>query len=212
MCPSYQATRDEKDSTRGRARVLQEMVNGTLVRRLARPRSREALDLCLSCKACAAECPAGVDMATYKSEALYQAYRQPGRAAHYAWASCPAGPRWPRTPTARLANAACPAWRARPSGRRRGPAPVPARFAPQTFRAWFGKRRLDRPGAARPRYGGCPPGRTARPAPRPPPRPVLLLVDTFTNAFAPRSARPRCGCSRPPATRSRSPTGRSAAG
>jgi FAD/FMN-containing dehydrogenase/Fe-S oxidoreductase len=76
MCPSYQATRDEKDSTRGRARVLQEMVNGTLVRGGWRaPAVRESLDLCLSCKACASDCPAGVDMAAYKSQALYEGYR-----------------------------------------------------------------------------------------------------------------------------------------
>ena len=76
MCPSYLATRDEKDSTRGRARVLQEMANGTLVQGgWASPEVHEALDLCLSCKACASDCPTGVDMAAYKSEALYQTYR-----------------------------------------------------------------------------------------------------------------------------------------
>ena len=64
MCPSYLATRDEKDSTRGRARVLQEMAAGRLVTGGWRaPEVREALDLCLSCKACATDCPAGVDMA-----------------------------------------------------------------------------------------------------------------------------------------------------
>ncbi|MGW0737228.1 FAD-binding and (Fe-S)-binding domain-containing protein [Streptomyces sp. NPDC002851] len=76
MCPSYQATRDEKDSTRGRARVLQEMVNGTLVQGGWRaPEVRESLDLCLSCKACGSDCPAGVDMAAYKSQALHEAYK-----------------------------------------------------------------------------------------------------------------------------------------
>nr|MDQ6937956.1 FAD-binding oxidoreductase [Actinomycetota bacterium] len=86
MCPSYLATRDEKDSTRGRARVLQEMVNGTLVENGWRaPEVHEALDLCLSCKGCASDCPAGVDMATYKAEALHQRYRRRVRpAAHYA--------------------------------------------------------------------------------------------------------------------------------
>jgi FAD/FMN-containing dehydrogenase/Fe-S oxidoreductase len=76
MCPSYLATRDEKDSTRGRARVLQEMINGTLVEGGWRsPEVAESLDLCLSCKACGSDCPAGVDMATYKSLALSERYR-----------------------------------------------------------------------------------------------------------------------------------------
>ncbi|UGT52553.1 FAD-binding and (Fe-S)-binding domain-containing protein [Nocardia asteroides] len=72
MCPSYLATADEKDTTRGRARVLQEVVRGELDWRA--PAVEESLDLCLSCKACASDCPAGVDMATYKSEALYRRY------------------------------------------------------------------------------------------------------------------------------------------
>ncbi|MBA3781486.1 MAG: FAD-binding oxidoreductase [Nocardioides sp.] len=74
MCPSWQATRDEKDSTRGRARVLQEALDGELVHGLADPAVGEALDLCLSCKGCASDCPTGVDMATYKSQALHQTY------------------------------------------------------------------------------------------------------------------------------------------
>ncbi|NLS09357.1 FAD-binding oxidoreductase [Nesterenkonia sp. MY13] len=74
MCPSYLATRDEKDSTRGRGRILQEAMDGTLVKGLADPAVHEALDLCLACKGCASDCPAGVDMATYKAEALYQTY------------------------------------------------------------------------------------------------------------------------------------------
>jgi FAD/FMN-containing dehydrogenase/Fe-S oxidoreductase len=75
MCPSFQATREEKDSTRGRARVLQEALDGTLVSGLADPAVHEALDLCLSCKGCASDCPTGVDMATYKAETLHQTYR-----------------------------------------------------------------------------------------------------------------------------------------
>ncbi len=76
MCPSYIATREEKDSTRGRARVLQEMLNGSLVDRKYRSAEvHDALDLCLSCKACATDCPAGVDMATLKAEVLHQRFR-----------------------------------------------------------------------------------------------------------------------------------------
>jgi len=75
MCPSYEATREEKDSTRGRARVLQEALDGSLVHGLADPAVHDALDLCLACKGCSTDCPTGVDMATYKSEALAQRYR-----------------------------------------------------------------------------------------------------------------------------------------
>ncbi|WP_201292800.1 FAD-binding and (Fe-S)-binding domain-containing protein, partial [Cellulomonas citrea] len=110
MCPSYQATGDEKDSTRGRARVLQEMANGTLVTRgWSAPEVAESLDLCLSCKACSSDCPAGVDMARYKSEVTYRRYRGRLRPMnHYAlgWL-----PRWARLLTgvpglAAVANAA----------------------------------------------------------------------------------------------------------
>ena len=86
MCPSYEATRDEKDSTRGRARVLQEMVDGRLVKDgWSSPEVHEALDLCLACKGCATDCPTGIDMATYKVEALHQRYRRRLRGrSHYA--------------------------------------------------------------------------------------------------------------------------------
>ena len=73
MCPSYQATRDEKDSTRGRARALQEMVNGSLITGGWRsPEVAEALDLCLSCKGCSRDCPTGIDMAAYKARVTYE--------------------------------------------------------------------------------------------------------------------------------------------
>ena len=76
MCPSFIATREEKDSTRGRARALQDMLNGGVVTDgWASPEVHEALDLCLSCKACANDCPTGVDMATYKSETLHRTYQ-----------------------------------------------------------------------------------------------------------------------------------------
>ncbi|HVU93141.1 MAG TPA: (Fe-S)-binding protein, partial [Jatrophihabitans sp.] len=164
MCPSYLATRDEKDSTRGRARVLQELANGSLVQGYRAPELQEALDLCLSCKGCSADCPAGVDMATYKSEVLYQRYRRrPRPASHYSlgWL-----PRWARLAARapRLANAtlrgpglAALAKRAGGIDQRR---PLP-RFATRTFRDWF---------AGQPRTEG---------------RPVLLWVDTFTDAFSP---------------------------
>ncbi|HET6626033.1 MAG TPA: FAD-linked oxidase C-terminal domain-containing protein [Nocardioidaceae bacterium] len=107
MCPSYVATRNEKDSTRGRARVLQEMLNGQVVRDGWRSEEvHEALDLCLSCKGCARDCPTGVDMATYKAEALHQRYRRRLRPrSHYALGRLP---RWARLaqPLAPVANRA----------------------------------------------------------------------------------------------------------
>ncbi|MFD3620453.1 FAD-binding and (Fe-S)-binding domain-containing protein [Streptomyces sp. NPDC058676] len=76
MCPSYRATGDENDSTRGRARVLQEMLRGETIQDGWRSTEvRDALDLCLSCKACSTDCPVGVDMATYKAEFLHQHYK-----------------------------------------------------------------------------------------------------------------------------------------
>ena len=75
MCPSYLATREEKDVTRGRARILQEAANSQLVKAIDSPEVLEALDLCLACKACSADCPAGVDMARYRSEALFRTYQ-----------------------------------------------------------------------------------------------------------------------------------------
>lgn len=85
MCPSYAATRKEKDSTRGRARALQEMLNGGVVSDgWSSPELHDALDLCLSCKACANDCPTGIDMATFKSETLHRTYQGKLRPrAHY---------------------------------------------------------------------------------------------------------------------------------
>jgi FAD/FMN-containing dehydrogenase/NAD-dependent dihydropyrimidine dehydrogenase PreA subunit len=76
MCPSYRATGEERYSTRGRARLLWEMLAGALREEGFKSRAvQEALDLCLSCKACKSECPVQVDMAAYKSEFLAQRYR-----------------------------------------------------------------------------------------------------------------------------------------
>ena len=164
MCPSYVATQDEKDSTRGRSRVLQELANGTLIDGFKSDEVAEALDLCLSCKGCSSDCPAGVDMATYKSEVLHQRYRRRLRPpTHYAlgWL-----PRWarlaskmPKIANATLRNQALAKTAKRLGGidERR---PLPS-FAEQTFRAWF---------AARPARPGAP---------------VMLWPDTFTNHFTP---------------------------
>ncbi len=165
MCPSYLATRDEKDSTRGRARVLQELANGTLVNGFAAAEVAESLDLCLSCKGCSSDCPAGVDMATYKAEVLYQRYRRrPRPPAHYSlgWL-----PRWARLASHApgLANAVLRtpalAGLAKRAGGIDARRPLP-RFAAQTFRAWFAERAGAKAGT-----------------------PVLLWVDTFTDHFTP---------------------------
>jgi Fe-S oxidoreductase len=75
MCPSYMATRDEMHSTRGRSRLLFEMLEGNPLREGWRDETvKEALDLCLACKGCRAECPVNVDMATYKAEFLSHYY------------------------------------------------------------------------------------------------------------------------------------------
>ena len=79
MCPSYRATRDEEHSTRGRANILRLAMSGQLGKNgLTDDRVMEALDLCLSCKACKSECPSNVDMAKLKSEVLQAHYDQNG--------------------------------------------------------------------------------------------------------------------------------------
>jgi Fe-S oxidoreductase len=176
MCPSYLATRDEKDSTRGRARVLQDVVSGALGPNGWRSDTvHDALDLCLACKGCASDCPTGVDMASYKAEALYQKYRhRPRPRSHYAlgWL-----PRWSRLAShaPRLTNAVLSSrllhpivtWAAGVDGRRGLP-----HFAPVTFRRWFAERGADAAAAA----SGPAAGSVGE---------VVLFVDTFTDSFSP---------------------------
>ena len=174
MCPSYLATRDEKDSTRGRARVLQEMANGTLVSGGWRsPEVRDSLDLCLSCKACSSDCPAGMDMAQYKSEVTYRAYRRRLRPrSHYALGQLP---RWARLAGAapRLANALL----------RIGPLATAVLAA-----GGMDTRRAIPPFAEVP-FRRSPARRSATPGPRPAPgdaqRRVVLWADSFSDAFDP---------------------------
>jgi len=187
MCPSYLATRDEKDSTRGRARVLQEMANGTLVSRgWSAPEVHEVLDLCLSCKACSSDCPAGVDMAQYKAEVLHRTYRRRLRPVnHYAlgWL-----PRWTRLVTgvpglARLANAVLGV---RPLARlvlRAGgmdPRRSMVDFAPAPFRTRVRRGQVDvrRGGAPAPGTDLAVTATSGRP-------PVLLWTDSFSDTLAP---------------------------
>lgn len=79
MCPSYQATRDEKDTTRARANILREMLTrSTEANPFAHPEIKEVMDLCLSCKGCKSECPSNVDMGKLKAEWQYQAMKDKG--------------------------------------------------------------------------------------------------------------------------------------
>ncbi len=165
MCPSYLATREEKDSTRGRARVLQEVVRGELP--WSHPSVHDAMDLCLSCKGCASDCPTGIDMATYKSEVLHQTYRGKLRPrSHYTLGKLPL---WARLAgwTPRLANAAVRLpvlgpfllWLAGVDKRRSVPA-----FARRPFHRSFARRAAE--------------GR----------KPVVLFADSFSDAFSPEVA------------------------
>lgn len=170
MCPSFQATRDEIHSTRGRSRLLQEIVSGDSDITWDSPAVHEALDLCLSCKGCASDCPTGTDMASYKAEVLHQTYRGRVRPrTHYSvgWL-----PRWakvgslaPGVANRTMAIDPLRKMALRVAGvdtRRRLPD-----FASRTFRRTF-----DATAAATPTAG----------------RPVVLFVDSFTNHFTPSVA------------------------
>jgi FAD/FMN-containing dehydrogenase/Fe-S oxidoreductase len=79
MCPSYMATREERDSTRGRANALRLVMSGALAENgLGDDGVRQVLDLCLECRACKSECPVGVDVARFKSEFLADYWRRHG--------------------------------------------------------------------------------------------------------------------------------------
>jgi len=168
MCPSYMVTREEKDSTRGRARLLWEMLNGHLREQGWRSKEvLEALDLCLACKGCKSDCPVNVDMATYKAEFLHHHYAGRLRPrAHYAMGWLPV---WARVaavaPGAVNALAAAPGlaqagkWLAGAAQERTVPV-----FARERFTHWFARR----------------PAAPAGDGPR-----VILWPDTFTNSFHP---------------------------
>ncbi len=189
MCPSYMVTREEKHSTRGRARMLFELMNGAVLEGGWRNEDvEEALDLCLACKGCKGECPVNVDMATYKAEF---------RAHHYAGRLRPRGAYsmglihwWARLAAHApgLANAAANApVLGRIAKQIGGIAPerrIPA-FAPRTFRSWW----TDHRGATTRGHGF---GDAAHRRPgddRAADRRVILWVDTFTDHFHPEVAR-----------------------
>lgn len=170
MCPSFMVTREEKHTTRGRAHLLWEMLQGGPVEDGWRSREvKESLDLCLSCKGCKGDCPVNVDIATYKSEFMSHYYERRLRPRHaYAFGFID---KWARLASLApgLVNLATQSpgisWMAKlaagmPHSRR-----IPA-FAPETFRRWFARRSR-----------------------RAADRQVVLWADTFNNHFFPDTAR-----------------------
>ncbi|MEU9401541.1 FAD-binding and (Fe-S)-binding domain-containing protein [Streptomyces sp. NPDC048242] len=190
MCPSFRATGEEAHSTRGRARLLHEMLAGELITDGWRSTEvRDALDLCLSCKGCRSDCPVGVDVATYKAEFLHHHYAGRLRpAAHYSMGSLPVWLRWiARTRTAPLLNALVSTrplaraarWAAGIAAEREIP-----RVAERTFGQWW--RGRARPYDASRGDDGEHPGRTA---PGGTGDLVVLWPDTFTEHLSPSVGR-----------------------
>jgi FAD/FMN-containing dehydrogenase/Fe-S oxidoreductase len=182
MCPSYQVTGAEEHSTRGRARLLFEMLDGHPDGPIAdgwrTTEVKEALDLCLACKGCKTDCPANVDMATYKAEFLAQHYRHRIRPrADYATGWLPlAAAAVAKMKAAPAVNAVTSRkLAARGLTRIAGleDRPVP-QFARETLQQWWAHRVSGTPAAARP------PSDNGS---------VLLWPDTFTNHFHPHIGR-----------------------
>ncbi len=169
MCPSFMVTREEKHSTRGRARLLQEMTSATgeLTAQWRNEEVKSALDLCLACKGCKRDCPAQVDMATYKAEFLSHYYRRRIRPRQaYALGLIPL---WARLASRvpRVANLVTQSpgvsRMVKAVGGVAGDRPAP-RFATRTFSSWFADHEARHPDGP----------------------PVVLWTDTFTNFFEPQ--------------------------
>ncbi|MFF7123499.1 FAD-linked oxidase C-terminal domain-containing protein [Streptomyces sp. NPDC008240] len=147
MCPSFRATGEEEHSTRGRARLLHEMLAGEVVTTGWRSTEvRDALDLCLSCKGCRSDCPVGVDMATYKAEFLHHHYEGRRRpAAHHTMGRLPLWLRWvARTRTAPLLNTLASVRLPARAGKRLGgiaPERQIPRIAREPFTRWWRRRK-----------------------------------------------------------------------
>ncbi|WP_431771716.1 FAD-binding and (Fe-S)-binding domain-containing protein [Streptomyces cucumeris] len=177
MCPSYRATGEERHSTRGRARLLHEMLAGEVVRDGWRSQEvHDALDLCLSCKGCRSDCPVGVDMATYKAEFLHHHYEGRVRpAAHYAMGWLPvwlrAGAALRAAPVANALSGVAPL----AALVKRAGGIAPERDIPELAREPFIRWWRDRVRTAGP---GPDTGRT-----------VVLWPDTFTNYLSPSAGR-----------------------
>ena len=182
MCPSYQVTREEKDSTRGRAHLLWEMLEGDVITDGWRSTEvRDALDLCLSCKGCLSDCPVNVDMATYKSEFLHHHYAGRLRpASHYSMGWLPL---W-----SRLAAVAPAAVNAVTGSVLQTPLKWAAGIAPERDIPRFATRSLRSSWRRRPaspaRVGGGGEGAAVR-QPTSPGGTVVLWPDSFTSYLAP---------------------------
>ena len=180
MCPSYMVTREEKHSTRGRARLLWEMLNSnTLQKNGWRNESvKDALDLCLACKGCKADCPMNVDMATYKAEFLSHYYKHRLRPVHayafgliHVWAQLAQfSPRLVNFVNRSGITSALVKKLIGVASQRRMPM-----FAAENFKAWFQKRNKT-PNAQ-------------RPTPNVQQNRVILWPDTFNNFFHPDTAK-----------------------
>jgi FAD/FMN-containing dehydrogenase/Fe-S oxidoreductase len=167
MCPSYQVTREEKHTTRGRARLLFEMLQGEVITDGWQSREvYDALDLCLACKGCTNDCPVNVDMPTYKAEFLHHHFKSAKRwRPRHAYAfgfidqAARLASRFPE-----IANAATQtrgiARLAKRAAGMDGARRIPA-FAPITLQAWFARRAPVNPTGPR----------------------VVLWPDTFNNHF-----------------------------
>jgi FAD/FMN-containing dehydrogenase/Fe-S oxidoreductase len=179
MCPSYMVTLEEEHSTRGRAHMLFELLQGEVVRDGWQDEHvKKALDLCLSCKACKSECPTNVDIATYKAEFLAHYYENRSRPLHaYAfgmidrWAQLGSIAPW-------LANFASQAPGFRhllQSALHLAPQRRVPRIARSTFQQWARRNRVPNLGEKTGPASVAPPNK----------REVVLWADTFNNYFNP---------------------------
>jgi FAD/FMN-containing dehydrogenase/Fe-S oxidoreductase len=185
MCPSYRVTKEEEHSTRGRARLLYEMLMGDVVDGWRDKHVKNALDLCLSCKGCKGDCPVNVDMATYKAEFLSHYYK--GRIRHrsayafgliYWWARlASAAPRLANFFTQTKGLSRISKWITGADPKRQIPM-----FALQTFKKWFFRRRG---GTEKVVVGGAAGGGAAVEGKSVGRSPVILWADTFNNNFFP---------------------------
>ncbi len=174
MCPSYRATMEEQHSTRGRAHLLFEMLEGApLTEGWRNDAVREALDLCLACKGCKHDCPMNVDMASYKAEFLSHYYDRRLRPRHayamgliYWWARLASvAPSLVNVVTHAPGIGSLVKWAGGVAQEREMP-----RFATETLRDWFARR--PRPETAT--------GSRGR---------VILWPDTFSNHFFPQTGK-----------------------
>ena len=180
MCPSYRVTREEEHSTRGRAHLLWEMTKRETIKDGWENESiKESLDLCLACKGCKSDCPVGVDLATYTAEFLSHYYETKRRPLHaQAFANIDLFAR-AAAHVPGLANLATQLPGLSDLAKLIANMPVQRRiprFAPQTFKQWWEKRKPSR------RTG-------ERPSRAPGSKTVLLWADTFNNHFLPSTAK-----------------------